>query len=467
MATGAEGDPGSLVAGDVREAVQHHRDGGHNDTDHDHDDNIKDDDDNNDDGVDENDKDVDDDDDDDGIDDNGKDVHDDYCDDDYDDNDDDVLTMLMTMRMLELTHSRATVQPGLTSIHTLFVMEHNRIAKSLWTKDSRDEEVYQRARMIVMAEIQNIVYSEFLPTVLGPEGMADLALPDDLAGNTDYNPDINPGIANEFATVAFRFGHTLVPNSLNVSRSPTERTESVHCPIKDNFFQSEPFVLGADLSGQAWENVLVGSSETESPTPDSLFSKSITDFLFCEDCGLSTGFGQDLIARNIQRGRDHGIPGWCIFRQFCGLSVPRGFNDRPEDISEETWDKIITVYRNVEEIDPFTGGMSEDPVPGGVVGPTFACIISKQFQNIRDGDRFFFTHSQDGASRGLSPALKEMVRRRTLTDILCDNIPVEELHTSAFNVQSEKVNCSERNQLDFSTLTLQLDLMLGKWYMRQ
>ena len=142
-------------------------------------------------------------------------------------------------------------------------------------------------------------------------------------------------------------------------------------------------------------------------------------------------------------------------------------NDRPADINEETWDKIRTVYRNVEEIDPFTGGMSEDPVPGGVVGPTFACIISKQFQNIRDGDRFFFTHSQDGASRGLSPALKEMVRRRTLTDILCDNIPVEELHTSAFNVQSEKVNCSERNQLDFSTLTLQLDLMLGKWYMRQ
>ena len=57
MATGAEGDPGSLVAGDVREAVQHHRDGDHNDADHDHDDNIKDDDDNNDDGVDENDKD--------------------------------------------------------------------------------------------------------------------------------------------------------------------------------------------------------------------------------------------------------------------------------------------------------------------------------------------------------------------------------------------------------------------------
>ena len=168
------------------------------------------------------------------------------------------------------------------------------------------------------------------------------------------------------------------------------------------------------------------------------------------------------MARNIQRGRDHGIPGWCILRLSCGLSVPSSFNDRPEDISKETWDKIMDVYRSVEDIDPFTGGVAEDPVPGGVVGATFACIIRKQFQNIRDGDRFFFTHSQYGTSRGLSPALREMVRRRTLTDILCDNIPVEQLPRSVFNISSEKVNCAERNQLDVSTLTSELDLMLGK-----
>ena len=70
--------------------------------------------------------------------------------------------------------TRADEQPGLTAIHSLFLLEHNRLAKEFKTQDASltDEELFQKARHIVIAEIQKVTYSEFLPIVLGQTLMA-------------------------------------------------------------------------------------------------------------------------------------------------------------------------------------------------------------------------------------------------------------------------------------------------------
>ena len=115
-----------------------------------------------------------------------------------------------------------------------------------------------------------------------------------------------------------------------------------------------------------------------------------------------------------------------LFRELCGLSVPSNLEEKPEDISQQNWDNIRSVYSNVEDIDAFTGAMSETQVPEGVVGATVACILGNQFKNLMDGDRFFFTHRLEGiglgSEKGLPTDLRSYALNRTLTDIICDNI---------------------------------------------
>ena len=74
-------------------------------------------------------------------------------------------------------------------------------------------------------------------------------------------------------------------------------------------------------------------------------------------------------------------------------------NERPAEIDQNKWDRLLAVYDNSDGIDAFTGGLAEQSQDGGMVGPLFAAIIRRQFQLLRDGDRFFFTHKEDPSTK--------------------------------------------------------------------
>ena len=76
----------------------------------------------------------------------------------------------------------------------------------------------EQALAIVGAEIQVITYKEYLPTLLGPGA---------LDAYTGYDPTVNPGIATEFSTAAFRIGHSLVGDDIEFLNNDGEE---VHDP---------------------------------------------------------------------------------------------------------------------------------------------------------------------------------------------------------------------------------------------
>ena len=64
----------------------------------------------------------------------------------------------------------------------------------------------------------------------------------------------------------------------------------------------------------------------------------------------------------------HLISGYIRYRKFCGLTVPSNWEEKPKEIRQENWDNLKLVYKKVEDIDAFTGGVSEDSISDGVVG---------------------------------------------------------------------------------------------------
>lgn len=125
----------------------------------------------------------------------------------------------------------------------------------------------------------------------------------------------------------------------------------------------------------------------------------------------------DLAAMNIQRAREHGIPGYNEYRAKCGLYVAETFDDLRHEISDAgVRAKLQDLYGHPGNIDLFVGGILEDQVAGGKIGPTFRCILIEQFDRLRHGDRHWYENPST-----FRPEQFSQIRMASLGRVLCDN----------------------------------------------
>ncbi|KAG8235448.1 hypothetical protein J437_LFUL015796 [Ladona fulva] len=291
-------------------------------------------------------------------------------------------------------------------MHTIWMREHNRLASELrqinpiWD----GETIYQEARKIVGAEMQHITYTHWLPSIIGPTGM------NMLGSYQGYNPMVDASISNVFATAAFRFGHSLInPVLQRLNYNFTSISEGP-LPLHKAFFS--PWRLVEEGGVDPLMRGLF-SVPAKLKTPHQTLNSELTERLF----EVAHEVALDLAAINIQRGRDHGLPGYNAYRKACDLREAETFDDLQYEIrNEKLREKLKHLYGHPGNVDVWVGGILEDPVPGGKIGPLFRCILVEQFRRLRDGDRFWYENPSV-----FKPEQLTQIKQSSLARVICDN----------------------------------------------
>ena len=388
---------------------------------------------------------------------------------------------------------RGNENMALTAVHTLLAREHNRIV-ALLPNTLSQEDRFQIARRVIMAEQQYITYNEFLP-----------AMGVNLPAYAGYNANVNATLSNEFATVGYRV-HSMIHGEFefvtNVSRYSAAdlaffRAQGVAVevdgadvelaiPTNVAFFNPEllkRLQIGPFLTSLG-ESQYKDDEQIDNSLRSVLFQVPVPGNPNCTSGGpdpLPECFRGvvDLGAIDVERGRDHGMPSYNQLRQAYGLAaktsftgitgeatdafpagsgvdnrnsldflsaadidhtaVPVGqpdgtvFANRRSTIAA----RLKAVYGgNVNNVDAFAGMLAEPHLPGAEFGELQLAIWRKQFQALRDGDRFFY-----GNDQGLSTILSTygIDYRTTLGDLISRNtdIPRADLNDNVFLVEDD------------------------------
>ncbi|KAM4615769.1 eosinophil peroxidase-like [Polymixia lowei] len=314
---------------------------------------------------------------------------------------------------------RSNENIALTSMHTLMLREHNRLVRAL-AKINRGwngERLYQEARKIMGAYAQVITYRDYLLHVVGPDLIAEK-----LSNYPGYDENVDPSISNMFATAAYRFAHLMIqPFIFRLDAAYKDHPQFPSQLLHRAFFTPWRIIFEGGLDPVM--RGLVGR-RAKLNTQDHMMHDELRERLF----EFTADLALDLGALNMQRGRDHGLPGYNKWRKLCGLSQPQTLAQLAEVMNNtELAKRMLDLYGTPDNIDVWLAGVAEPFVRGGRTGPLFACIIATQFQRLREGDRLWWEN--EGV---FTEEQRESIRKTSLARIICDNTGITDVPEKPF-----------------------------------
>ncbi len=324
---------------------------------------------------------------------------------------------------------------GLTTVHTVFHAEHNTKVdeiKTLITNSGDNafinqwklpdgswngERLFQAAKFATEMQYQHLVFEEFARKV---QPNVDVFV--------DYDSSIDPAIMAEFAHVVYRFGHSMLTETV-------ERTNANGSTNDIGLIQAflNPVEFAADynnnLEGAA--AVVRGMTGQVGNEIDEFVTEALRNNL--------VGLPLDLAAINLARGRDTGIPSLNdarrLFHDDSGLSAVQPYESwadfgaslrHPESLTNfiaaygnhpsinnaitmedkraaaealinndgdfmNSTNGFTTANTGLDSVDFWIGGLAEAQAPfGGLLGSTFNFVFETQLENLQNGDRFYY-----------------------------------------------------------------------------
>ena len=330
---------------------------------------------------------------------------------------------------------RAAENVALTSMQTLFAREHNSWVDELSAQDPSltDDELYAAARQRVEGEIQAITFNEFLPLLLGEDAITEY---------DGYDPDVNPGISLEFATAAFRFGHSMLSSEIQRLDEDGSTSEAGNLSLSDAFFSPDEITDNGGIAP-----ILRGLGDSTAQEIDTHVVEDVRSFLF----GAPGSGGLDLAALNIERGRDLGVASYNDLREAIGLERAVDFSDITSE--PELAFELEQLYGSVDAVDAWVGGLAEDPYGDGVIGELFHTVILDQFLRLRDGDPFWSEGSE------LPQEEIDAIWATTLSDVIERNSDVGTIQDNALLAYDRIGGTDANDQLEGGDAR---DLLLGE-----
>ncbi|XP_033120574.1 dual oxidase 2-like isoform X2 [Anneissia japonica] len=364
-------------------------------------------------------------------------------------------------RFFKLGNPRGDENPYLLTFGILWYRWHNYWADVIKSRnpDWNDEQIFNEARKWVIGTYQKIVWYEWLPAFLNmdEEEMNENAY-------DGYKPYIHPQISHIFQSAAMRFGHTLVvpgvarrnaschfyTTTTHSSNTPEDYDPTGRYGVRtcNSFWNPQ---LPIEETG--FESFLMGMASQLCEREDNIITEDLRGNVF----GRLDFSRRDLMAINIQRARDHGLPDYNTARRAYGLKVRENFRDiNPHCDSDkaaikcEVLDRLNETYGgDISKVDIWPGGLLETTNNGP--GELFRTVILDQFRRIRDGDRFWFENEIGGP---FTEEERQEIWNITIFDVLINatNINEGDIQRDPFHFYEDDV-CYEE-ALEAFDLTL-------------